>query len=73
MIAKVIVDVNSKRVDKLFDYVIPEQLESDIVPGQRVVVPFGPRKIQGYVIEITENAAYDKLKPIIQIRDYVLN
>ena len=71
MIAKVIVDVNSKRVDKLFDYYIPEHLKSDIVPGQRVVVPFGPRKIQGYVITVTDNAEYDKLKPVIAIQDFI--
>lgn len=71
MIAKVIVDINSKRVDKLFDYYIPEHLKSDIVPGQRVVVPFGPRKIQGYVITVTDNAEYDKLKPVIAIQDFI--
>ena len=52
MIAKVIVDVASKSVDYKFDYIIPEQLESVIQPGVRVV-PFGPRTIQGYVMEVT--------------------
>ncbi len=53
MIAKVIVDVASKSVDYKFDYIIPEQLESVIQPGVRVIVPFGPRTIQGYVMEVT--------------------
>ena len=52
MIAKVIVDVASKSVDYKFDYIIPEQLESVIQPV-RVIVPFGPRTIQGYVMEVT--------------------
>lgn len=43
MIAKVIVDVASKSVDYKFDYIIPEQLESVIQPGVRVIVPFGPK------------------------------
>ena len=52
MIAKVIVDVASKSVDYKFDYIIPEQLESVIQPVC-VIVPFGPRTIQGYVMEVT--------------------
>ncbi|WP_414053931.1 primosomal protein N' [Macrococcus equi] len=71
MIAKVIVDVNSKRVDRLFDYLIPNHLNGQVVPGMRVVVPFGPRKVQGYVIEISDSAEYDKLKAIISVQDYV--
>ncbi|WP_414047980.1 primosomal protein N' [Macrococcus equi] len=71
MIAKVIVDVNSKRVDRLFDYLIPNHLNGQVVPGMRVVVPFGPRKVQGYVIEISDSAEYDKLKAIISAQDYV--
>jgi len=71
LIAKVIVDVNSKRVDRLFDYLIPDHLETQIVPGMRVVVPFGPRKVQGYVIALNETAEFDKLKPIISVQDYV--
>lgn len=71
MIAKVIVDVNSKRVDRLFDYLIPNHLNGQVVPGMRVVVPFGPRKVQGYVIEISDSAEYDKLKAIISLQDYV--
>lgn len=73
MIAKVIVDVASKSVDYKFDYIIPEQLESVIQPGVRVIVPFGPRTIQGYVMEVTAepDAQLDvsKLKKIIEVKD----
>ena len=41
MIAEVIVDVLSSNVDKVFDYNIPSSL--DVVVGDRVDVPFGPR------------------------------
>ena len=41
--------------------------------GVRVVVPFGPRTIQGYVMDIqqqpSEDVNIDKLKPIKEIRD----
>lgn len=71
MIANVIVDVNSKRVDKVFDYHVPENLQSSIQVGQRVAVPFGPRKIQGFIINLSQETNYDtsKLKDIIAIQD----
>ncbi|HHS2961927.1 TPA: primosomal protein N' [Staphylococcus argenteus] len=73
MIAKVIVDVASKNVDYKFDYLIPERLVSVIQPGIRVVVPFGPRTIQGYVMEVTtqpdSQLDMSKLKSIIEVKD----
>ncbi|MBE5663160.1 primosomal protein N' [Staphylococcus sp. SS60] len=73
MIAKVIVDVASKSVDYKFDYLIPERLVSVIQPGIRVVVPFGPRTIQGYVMEVTtqpdSQLDISKLKSIIEVKD----
>ncbi|MDG0843308.1 primosomal protein N' [Staphylococcus equorum] len=73
MIAKVIVDIPSKSVDFTFDYIIPTRLQSMIQVGMRVIVPFGPRTIQGYIMEITEqpdaNIDIAKLKEIKEIQD----
>lgn len=71
MIASVIVDVPAKQTDRPFDYRIPEHLEGVITPGMRVVVPFGPRKIQGFVISIQANSEFDKLRDIIAPMDIV--
>ena len=38
--------------DRLFDYVIPEDLQARLRIGQRVRIPFGSRVVIGYVIEI---------------------
>lgn len=66
MIAEVIVDVLSSEVDRVFDYDIPSFLDF-ITPGFRVIVPFGNRKIEGYVINIKEttDCPKDKLKSVI--------
>ncbi|AVM32956.1 primosomal protein N' [Staphylococcus saprophyticus] len=73
MIAKVIVDIPSKSVDFTFDYIIPIRLQSMIQIGMRVIVPFGPRTIQGYVMKITDqpdsNIDIKKLKEIQEIQD----
>ncbi len=37
-------------VDKLFTYAVPEALRARAQPGARVLVPFGPRRVTGYVI-----------------------
>lgn len=69
MYAKIVVDVNAKRVDKLFDYAVPEDLASIVKIGMRVVVPFGPRKIQGYIIALENEPHEMTLKPILAIQD----
>ena len=75
MIAKVIVDIPSKSVDFKFDYIVPKNLERVIQIGVRVVVPFGPRTIQGYVMNIQQkpdgNMDISKLKEIK--RSVILN
>ncbi|MEK4441113.1 primosomal protein N' [Niallia sp. FSL K6-0077] len=70
-VAKVIVDVPAKQTDRPFDYLIPEELEDVIQPGMRVIVPFGPRKVQGFVESIEETSSFKSLKKIIEPMDLV--
>ncbi len=64
LIGKVIVDIASSLVDKIFDYILPSE---DIEVGTRVLVPFGKINKEGYLVEITNHSDYDesKLKSII--------
>jgi primosomal protein N' (replication factor Y) (superfamily II helicase) len=50
LIAEVIVDVAAHQTDRVFEYHIPDDLEVEI--GSRVVVPFGRRKGQGFVVAV---------------------
>ncbi|WP_268913030.1 primosomal protein N' [Lentilactobacillus sp. SPB1-3] len=69
-VAKVIVDVPSRQTNKPFSYLIPDNLSSAILVGMRVQVPFGHRKITGFVIEVTDHVDFDgKLKPIDSVID----
>src|SRR5699024_1594823 len=70
-IARVIVDVPSSNVNQLFDYEIPLQLQPIIQPGMRVVIPFGPRKITGFVMERISVSPNQPLKEIIDTLDVV--
>lgn len=71
MIAKVIVDVPTNQTDRLFDYLIPPSFEDSVQPGIRVVVPFGPRKVQGFIMELATTTDFDvnKLKYIEELID----
>ena len=68
-IASVVVDVPAKQTDRTFDYLIPEQWTETIQPGMRVVVPFGPRNIQGFVTGIKTHSEFEKLREIIEPMD----
>ncbi len=69
--ANVIVDVAASDVDKIFDYLIPE--DTDVTRGMRVAIPFGPRKIEGFVIDISNYSEVpkNKIKSILSSFDKV--
>lgn len=70
MIAEVYIDSNVRKLNKTFDYNIPENLNVKI--GSRVIVPFGVGKnrdtIEAIVTNIKEASQY-KLKDIISLKD----
>ncbi|MBR3804184.1 MAG: primosomal protein N' [Clostridia bacterium] len=70
MIAKVIVDIATSELDRIFDYKIGY---SGAVQGSRVIVPFGKFKTEGFVIGVKETSDYpeEKLKSIIRVVDEV--
>ncbi|QMV40260.1 primosomal protein N' [Cohnella cholangitidis] len=72
-VARVIVDVPSRDTDRTFDYLIPDRLVGWVEIGSRVAVPFGPRKLQGIVTGLAEDAdvEYAKLKPLDDLLDAV--
>ncbi|MBI9010398.1 MAG: primosomal protein N' [Tenericutes bacterium] len=70
MIAKILVDIKAKNVDKTYDYSIPLEYSDILEIGARVIVPFGKRFTMGFCLEIAESSDYKKeLKPIERIID----
>ncbi|MDE7348962.1 MAG: hypothetical protein K2N53_04805, partial [Clostridia bacterium] len=67
MIAKVIVDISNSQTDKIFDYEIPSNL--DVRKGSRVIVPFGPRRIEGFCIDIADKSDVTSLKYVEAVLD----
>lgn len=52
-VAEVIVSVHHERVDRPFSYIVPAEL--DVRVGSRVLVPFGPRRVEGYCIGLSQS------------------
>lgn len=56
-------------VEGPFDYHVPDKFSKDIMPGKRVWVDFGPRRLVGYVVGIDSETDVEKTKPILDIID----
>lgn len=70
MIAKVLVEINNINVDKTFDYIVPFEYIEKIKIGMRVKVPFASRELEGFVLDLVNNADDNyELKEIISIVD----
>ena len=66
--ADIIVDISHEKLDKTFQYRVPERLRERLEPGACVMIPFGNgnRLIKGYVVSLGENCQFapEKIKDI---------
>lgn len=71
MYADIIVDITHEKLDKVFQYRIPSELEGRLKTGMEVVVPFGRgnKEIRGYVTGFSQKPGYDegKIKPVLRV------
>lgn len=69
--ADIIIDISHEKVDRPFQYKIPQALSDAIKPGVRVHVPFGRGNQDkvGYVVDISDQTDYpeEKLKEITAV------
>lgn len=59
--ANIIVDISHEKVDRPFQYRIPEELLGLLETGMAVMIPFGRgnKLIKGYVMELTDKPEYE--------------
>ena len=69
--ADVIIDISHEKVDRVFQYKIPDGLKEKVNIGTPVTIPFGRgnTKRQGYVVGISDEAQWeeDKIKDILEV------
>ncbi len=69
--AQVIVDLSADALDRVFTYRVPDELQIDV--GWQVIVPFGPRRIEGFVTGMTDvcDLPENKIRDVIDAaQDY---
>lgn len=70
MYADVIMDITHEKLDKIFQYIVPQELEESLKTGMEVCVPFGKGDTvrNGYIVGFSEKCDYDasKMKQILR-------
>lgn len=69
--ANVVIDLSAGALDRLFSYAIPEGME--IQAGQQVSVPFGNRRLEGFVTSLSDRCELpeEKVKYLLgAVQDY---
>ncbi len=70
MYADVIMDITHEKLDKIFQYMVPQELEGKLRIGMEVCVPFGKGDTvrNGYIVGFSEKCEYDvtKMKAILE-------
>ncbi|MDD2897622.1 MAG: primosomal protein N' [Desulfuromonadaceae bacterium] len=56
-------------LDRIFHYRVPELLRDQTLSGRRALVPFGNRKLTGYILGAAAESAIVNLKEIIELLD----
>lgn len=72
MIVSVVPDVSG--IDKIFDYLVPDELTGSALPGSRVRVGLNGRRVGGWIVKIqpdgvdtSHSVAEHKLQPILAV------
>ncbi len=62
--ADIIIDISHEKVDRTFQYKIPQNLIGLLYPGMEVSVPFGRSDTvrKGYIMQISDTSSYDESK-----------
>ena len=66
MYADILVEVNT--LEKTFTYKIPDGINAEV--GMRALVPFGNRKVEGFIMRIYNDGSFDyEVKEIFSLID----
>ena len=73
MVAEVIINRLAKDLNRIFDYIVPTEMEENIKVGARVFVPFGSKNsaTEAFVIGLKESSEFAN-KEIVRIEDFAL-
>lgn len=73
MLVSVVIELNNANLDQPYSYLVDFAMQKDIKIGQKVIVPFGNRDIEGFVLDIAHNYDNSNYKYIKAISKDFLN
>jgi len=70
-VARIAVSAANYQIDRPYSYLVPDELQSAVLPGVRVLVSFSRsnRKTEGIVLAVSRSADYEKLKCVFSVLD----
>ncbi|TJY70374.1 primosomal protein N' [Arthrobacter sp. CAU 1506] len=67
-VARVLIETSLPHLDRIFDYLVPETLDAEAVPGARVKARFGGQEMSGFITRRTSEAPEGvKLAPLAKV------
>ncbi len=62
MYANVIIDISHEKLDRTFQYKVPEELADSLKEGMQILAPFGKGNVlrKAYVMKLTEQAEFEE-------------
>jgi len=55
--------------DKVFSYSVPERFRNVVAVGKRAMIPFGRKRLSGYIVECTDVSPHERIKDILDVLD----
>lgn len=65
--AEIVIDVQVRKLDRIFHYRVPSGMRERLETGMKVVVPFGTRTVEGYVLGFCDIPEVTGIKDITDI------
>lgn len=64
MYAEIIIDITHEKLDRTFEYKVPEELEGTLAVGSSVLVPFGngDKVRTGFIVGFSDTSSFDPAK-----------
>lgn len=71
MYANIVIDISHEKLDRTFQYRVPEALEDSLKEGMQVLVPFGKGNVlrKAYIMKLTAEAEFEesRIKEIAEV------
>lgn len=69
MYAEILVDIPDSGVNRRYTYAVPENLQTTLEVGRRVLIPFGHRVCEGYVVATSDHSPVAHPRAVLRVLD----